>query len=204
MSPLGVLISNLAVPERKAPMKSLNDLININGKFKIFTHVGGNTQSVILNWANESKANYEAYNSRVIHDSDPFSEPKNVDLSGSSAYLYEKEVFKNHLLKAKIDGCQFASIELDNFPATPNGWMYPKNSILRPLFDQYFDELSEKGILDRILKTYQVPNQNCEDEGFMPVDFCFVSFLFILLSLGACLALIFFSIEMCKIDLSWT
>lgn len=60
----GVLISNLALPDRIAPFQVLDDLVNLNN-FRLYTFKGGSTNNELLKWANQSSRNMDAYRAIV-------------------------------------------------------------------------------------------------------------------------------------------
>ena len=74
-------------------------------------------------------------------------------------------------------------------PST-NGWMYPKHSLLQPLFDQYMLELYQTGIVQRIEKSHTIQNFCGEGDGYIRISFGFVEILFIVLSVGVSTAII--------------
>ena len=65
-------------------------------------------------------------------------------------------------------------------------WMYPKNSMLKSVFDHFMLEFYEEGIYDRLKRKNP---QICQSDNFMPVDWKFVISLFVILFLGICLSL---------------
>lgn len=71
-----------------------------------------------------------------------------------------------------------------------NGWMYPKNSLLQPLFDQYMLELYQTGIVKKIEKKHTIETFCTEGNGYIMISFGFVKILFIVLSVGVSISVI--------------
>ena len=67
------------------------------------------------------------------------------------------------------------------------GWMYPKNSMLQPLFDQYMKQLHEHGILSKIFHTKE---KSCPTDPTIQISFDFVKILFLILCIGILMALL--------------
>ena len=70
--------------------------------------------------------------------------------------------------------------------------MYPKNSILRNIFDKQLLEMYEKGIFSRQFQT--VPNDSPQSV-VVPVNLEFVLVLFIILIVGTIMSLVTFVLE---------
>lgn len=94
--------------------------------------------------------------------------------------------------------CDFLKAPIQGVPNFPESWMYPRDSILQPLFDTYWIELIEFGIFDGITRKYQTPEHLCLSDDTEAVNFSFVLLLFIILSVGICGSLIIFTLEMLK------
>ena len=71
--------------------------------------------------------------------------------------------------------------------------MFPKQSILQPIFDQFMRHLYESGIIDKILKTHQV---SCIPDPLNHIAFDFVMIVFVILILGVITAMILLCIEL--------
>ena len=83
------------------------------------------------------------------------------------------------------------TIQMKEYKPLTNGWMYPKNSLLQPLFDQYMLELYQTGIVQRIEKSHTF-EKFCGEEGngYIMISFGFVKILFIVLSVGVSISVI--------------
>ena len=82
------------------------------------------------------------------------------------------------------------TIQMKEYKPFTNGWMYPKNSLLQPLFDQYMLELYQTGIVQKIEKSYTFEKFCEEENGYIMINFDFVKILFIVLSVGVSTSII--------------
>ena len=91
----------------------------------------------------------------------------------------------------RINPCDTLFIPLEEFkPAKTVGWMYPKNSILQPMFDRYKLKLYQNGVIKKLHDTF-LPMPKCNyKQPFFPVNFDFVAMIFYLLIIGSTLAII--------------
>lgn len=86
--------------------------------------------------------------------------------------------------------CDFTKAKFYDVKDITQGWMYPKNSILQPMFDKFMLELTENGVLEQIESTF-FRKATCPDtQEFTEIDFDFVKLLFTLLSCGIVVAII--------------
>lgn len=96
-----------------------------------------------------------------------------------------------------LDGlysCDFEFVPLPEFGQSPVAWIYPKNSILKPLFDKGFLEAGEKGIRSRVEE--QRLKESCKSEKFNSVNFSFTAIFFAILCLGFFMSIMTFFIEL--------
>ena len=77
--------------------------------------------------------------------------------------------------------------------------MFPFNSMLQPIFDQYMLELYQSGVIDRILQFYEPKLETCEMEEIHSVDINFVILAFKIILFGIILSLLFVAMEKCEI-----
>ena len=54
----------------------------------------------------------------------------------------------------EVNLCDFLIVPLKDFKPVTIGWMYPKNSLLQELFDKYMLELSQAGVIQKILSQF--------------------------------------------------
>lgn len=77
--------------------------------------------------------------------------------------------------------CDFDEVELPEFGKYQISWMYPENSILQPIFDKYFHQLVESGIMK---KNNDNIERFCQSNGIAPVDFGFATLNFMIIIAG--------------------
>ena len=82
------------------------------------------------------------------------------------------------------------TIQMKEYKPYTSGWMYPKNSLLQPLFDQYMLELYQTGIVQKIEKKHTIETFCTEGNGYIMISFGFVKILFIVLSVGVSISVI--------------
>ena len=77
-----------------------------------------------------------------------------------------------------------------------SGWLYPKNSILKPIFDKHLIKLSQSGVEKRLQNIFFnfKDNLNCQSD-YQEVGMNIATFLFQLLGAGLVIALMIFVIE---------
>ena len=75
------------------------------------------------------------------------------------------------------------------------GWLYPKNSMLKRLFDKFLIDTARTGIEDRIRTEYFKPKELTCEVSFNPIGFHMVKTLFKLLALGTSISAVAVIIE---------
>ena len=78
---------------------------------------------------------------------------------------------------------------LREFPPFRTSWMYPKNSILQPIFSKYFLELYQKGIIQKMREEFFVKPICDQHRSYDSVNFTFVQVLFMILASGSIMAI---------------
>ena len=82
------------------------------------------------------------------------------------------------------DECDIIFVPIEEFRSRTNGWMYPKNSILQPMFDKIMLKLYQNGVMESLKKKY-FPKPICNKQKTYPqVDFEFTKLIFIILLFG--------------------
>ena len=81
------------------------------------------------------------------------------------------------------------------FPLSRNGWFYPYDSILQPLFDKYLLSLFESGVFKRIMETHDSKKLECPVKPIVLVDLPFVLGIFCILVGGVILSMLTFLLE---------
>ena len=82
-----------------------------------------------------------------------------------------------------------------DIPPMQQGWIYPHNSMLQPIFDQFMVEVLKTGVFDRIRTNLRPPHPTCWADGMVPIDINFVAILFILLAIGILTSIFIFILE---------
>ena len=79
---------------------------------------------------------------------------------------------------------------MKEFRTRTSGWMFPKDSILQPMFDRYKLKLYQNGIMQKLQETFlHMPKCN-NGQPFVQVNFDFVAMIFHVLVVGSILAII--------------
>ena len=94
--------------------------------------------------------------------------------------------------------CELLQVQFEStydIPPMRQGWIFPKHSILQPIFDEYMVEILKGGIYDRMKTNYGSANEICETRGMVPIDINFVAILFIILAAGIILSILLFILE---------
>ena len=94
------------------------------------------------------------------------------------------------------------------FPSLPNGWFYPYDSILQPLFDKYLLELFETGVFNKVLNNFHTRKLDCPVEDYAKVELSFIIVIFYAFLGGVLLSLLTFlfernGVEFFKKDFKW-
>ena len=95
------------------------------------------------------------------------------------------------------DVSKFGSMKnaTNDMPSMRQGWIYPINSMLQPIFDQFMAEVLITGVFDRINTNLRPAHPTCQADGMVPIDINFVAILFILLAIGVIIAILLFILE---------
>ena len=75
------------------------------------------------------------------------------------------------------------------------GWLFPRHSILKLLFDKFILRKREHGVIQKLYDDQYKHKTECTDEPFNSIDFQTVTLLFVLLAVGIILAIIAFAVE---------
>ena len=97
-----------------------------------------------------------------------------------------------------VSYCDFLEVTFEStydIPPMRQGWIYPINSMLQPIFDQFMVEVLNAGVFDRIRTNLRPSHPICQADGMVPIDINFVSILFILLAIGVLISILLFILE---------
>ena len=196
----GILVSMLAVPsQNKDLIKSFDDLL-IKKNVKVKMYGGGLYLSFAKNWMKDDSKKQSAFEKSIA----PYTYPDLTDIGEHLQDLIDRpdpnfsflidDFWIQHAIamsEGNLKICQFTKSRAIDFPVISAGWMYPRNSLLKPIFDSFIHEIHEKGIYRRIVEN---PTQTCDENSFISVSLEFVFTLFIILFFGIfvsiCLALL--------------
>ncbi len=192
----GVLISKLTVQKTIAPIHSLEGF-KLDHPFKLMIQKSSSTHSMALAWANKSEENFAAFQYKVIFgNNEDMAQALRTD---NNIGVYTS--LANLLNFGHIDSTDLCMIEegdIQEFVPHKITWMYPKNSFLKPLFDQFWKEIEEHGHIQKIRTTHYPYEGHCIEMNFMGVNLLFVLLIFMILVLGIIFALITFAFEVLK------
>ena len=94
-----------------------------------------------------------------------------------------------------VSPCQLGRHVIPELPVAKVGWLFPKNSMLRTLFNHFYIKQQENGVISRLQKFHFKRDITCPHEPFNSIDFMTVAALFGLLPLGILGSLILFGFE---------
>ena len=97
-----------------------------------------------------------------------------------------------------VSYCDFLEVSFEStydVPQMRQGWIYPHNSMLQPIFDQFMVEVLNAGVFDRIKTNLRIPRPTCQAHGMVPIDINFVAILFVLLAIGVLISILLFILE---------
>ena len=107
----------------------------------------------------------------------------------------KSRLYQSVLFPDNWDHCVFGMHTLPELPKHSLGWLFPRNSILKPLFGWFYNQKREHGIIQKLYVDQYKYKTECTDEPFNSIDFQTVTLLFVLLSVGVILAIISFAAE---------
>ena len=96
------------------------------------------------------------------------------------------------------DRCQFDAKTLTEIEETQIGWLFPKNSILKPLFEWFYRRNRENGVIQKLYDLHLKDKTNIQcsdDKPFNQIDIHTVALLFGLLAIGVVMAIMTFAME---------
>ena len=97
-----------------------------------------------------------------------------------------------------VDTCSLGHGPITEIPKTYDAWLYPKNSILRQMFDRLWKILDENGNTKKMEAVYFPLQETCPPDEFAGVNFYFVLALFIMLAFGILASNLLLFIEFAK------
>ena len=204
----GCLISILASNKLHVPFSTTEELAKLSN-FQLKSFGGGSTYSWLKSITKRVKGfdrvlaqNIDPYSFDI--DSDSFiSNTKKwlIDNRGPNVGLITEEGWLEHNSDSNdvnggynsdysFDYCDIITVPMKEYQPVRRGWVYPKNSLLQPLFDKYMLKLYQNGIINRIEDFHTTRKYCTENNGYLIIQFGFVKILFILLLIGISTSLI--------------
>ena len=198
----GCLVSFFTFSHSGPPIRSLGDLIKRQVELK---HYNGSTYLSVQKWLFE---NYGDVGKVAVEESvDPFAvegHDSMADIVRAMAYdtprndlgiLCESQSHTRHLKNLNLDPCLFGRQKIPELADKPVGWMYPKNSILRILFNRYTLQLQENGVFQQMENQHFPPKSNCPATPFHRIDLGTVTIVFVIFVIGFLISLLTFLTE---------
>ena len=94
------------------------------------------------------------------------------------------------------DQCQFDAKTLTEIKDTKIGWLFPKDSILKKLFEWFYLRKRENGVIQKLYDRHFKEKIGCnDDKSFNQIDIHTVLLLFALLAVGVTVAIVTFAVE---------
>lgn len=210
MSYSGCLTSILAVQIFNPPFTSLQNMKQ-SSSFKLMAFGDGSGMNSILAKVYKNQDLKDVYETsikpyvmsadscpslvRLWQSNDPnmamLTTEEKILTCHQSMFFTQLERLINFLsfLAVKAHLCDLAKAKFKDVTDTAQGWMYPKNSILQPMFDKFMLELAENGVLENIESTFFRKSTCPDTQAFIEIDIDFVKLLFALLSCGIAIAI---------------
>ena len=127
---------------------------------------------------------------------------KSIDLTKFSSVVEFCQVNSINLCTQifadNVSYCDFLEVTFEStfdIPPMPQGWIYPINSMLQPIFDQFMTEVLITGVFDRIKTNLTPPYPACQSDEMVPIDINFVAIIFVLLAIGVLISILLFILE---------
>ena len=197
----GSLISYLTNDNDSPPFTRFEDLLALPS-FKVLMMEGAAPSQTLLSAAQRNPEMNKVLEQNVIYtSSELFLEAfttQSPDKVGIYDYynLVKELVIKQHYDESIL--CQISWVQLEDGAAQiPQGWLLPKNSLLKKIFDKHLIEISAAGIDHHLLNKYfgHLTSPDFCSSQLVIVDYSMVGILFYLLTGGSILGLIFLVFE---------
>lgn len=196
------LTSYLAVPKGAPPISSMEDL-SIRSDFKLYIYKGAPIHNYIMEKAlihKETKRIYDQFvKKNLFKTKDIARVTEEIAKNDNAAAILDETLIFGALAKRvflpDFDPCDYNWKDFREIPGFPIGWMYPKDSILSILFDDFMYELDEMGILDKIRDDYlsidpRLKTTQCNASLNVRVNYPLVGIVFVILCIGIGLSII--------------
>ena len=197
----GSLVSFFTIESEKPPISSFEDILDIP-KLKLLMNEGTSFSQYIINAMNKDQQLKDRLPKRIVwHDN---NRQMYMDFmkeeSKQNVVMFKSFSFTQQQLRDSYDANSLCKIRhglLKNIRTKEFvGWLYPKNSLLKRLFDKFIISLNEKGIERKLYRKYFAPfeEDKCETEA-RAIHFHIVITLFKSLAIGIFTAFIVLTVE---------
>ena len=202
----GLLVSYFSVESEDRLLSTFNDLVN-KPNLKLFMIEGSSSTQLFFREIHNNPVLEEALKkSTFMVESENqlvqeflYSSDNNDIVLFSQMYYLKSTIQKVHYNPDKL--CDLRYTQLDEVKSNiKTGWLYPKNSMLRPIIDGFLIDLHRLGIQSKLEANYWEATDDEESKcvsDFHSVGMRIMIVLFKLLSIGIGLATLTFIIEVC-------
>ena len=194
MAYTGILTSIIAVQKVTPPFTSLKELSKLSD-FKLGLQAGSATNEMrqAIKGKDEYKEMYENFIKPYedILMAEPFIESNKIPNAG----YFTISTLDFYSPMQRIDTCDLMKVPLKEFRTTTVGWMYPKDSMLQPMFDRFMRQLYRNGVIYKINNKYLQKQAVCKDDGYPRTGFDVIGILFLVLLIGISTSIIVAIVE---------
>ena len=194
----GTLISSFTVPKNEPPFKTAMEFFHLPN-FKLAVKDQTSVYGMFVASVDETEAELMRQKldqssitdfDREIFDEILQSESNSIGVAVKDSY------FLRMIEKFELDYCDFQTQIMQDIPTLKDGWMFPYDSMLQPLFQKYMLQLYQDGIINRIENDNKVQVPKCnEGNNSMAINFGFVQILFYVLAFGTILSICLLFLE---------
>ena len=202
----GSLVSFFTVESEKPPITSFEDILNVPN-LKLLMNSGNAETQYLLNAMNKDKSlKVKLPRSIVWFNSSSEMYKKFMTENENEIVMFKTFIFTQVSLSRGYSANMLCNIRhrmLDNVRGQELiGWLYPKNSLLKQLFDKFLTKINENGIERKLYIKYfnGIEDDQCKvTSDAKPIDFNIVVTLFKILAFGSSFAIILLCFEIvCK------
>ena len=207
----GSLVSFFTVESETPPITSFQDILNVPN-LKLLMRAGNSEAQHLFNAMEKDKVLKEKLPEIIVwfNSTDEMYKMFMTKEDDNDFVLFTPFFYTQYFLRRKGKAnvlCDIRHKVLNDARAQELvGWLYPKNSLLRKLFDKFLINLYEQGIERRLFSKHFIGVE--EDQCNMssettPIAFQIVAILFKILAFGCILAIILLSLEIVSKHLKW-
>ena len=193
----GVLVSYFALESERAPITSLQDLVDLPDSKILIRKDTAAHQQFLQATKEQNSSLYQDISEqvRLFELSQTSLLDQTLEKDKTNAFFWG---LTDLYLLRNPGSCDTRSARLPGISTqTRVGWLYPKDSILLRLADRVMLELTQQGIERKIYDKYfgQLSNMKCEVEPYHPVGYGILMVLFKVLAFGCGVAINLVALE---------